>query len=481
MQILTCLGDVTFQNVYKPIDTLPVIAGLAPINYTILFSHIPKAVACLYLSNYANGFLGASNFVIGMTPISCSGLNCTSAFLPGGLLLARRTAETLNGTLLNLNASLLNTGQAILINNAPGYQLEFFPVDDGFSFNAETDCGTYGQSRGDGLHVCFGSNNSTLVVGKPIGFQSADFTGWSVCPSNLYNAGRCFNDMDWTLTLQQTTSMLLYKRYATVAYDSRNLSILSVESVSTPEPAPIDADAVREIATVVFMPGPNATSDDTEMVNSLLFGMGFALRLYEDNFPNDQLLPLVLLQGFISVPFQFSTTAWQWVNATQGSNESTLYALPADLETTATISDVTYRAIASKWTIYVFITLTGLLLIWCNSIFLWILRQKTAIPNSSSFVEVDIGSKSAYPSEVIGLPEDGTSPQVGYQDWAQMLRTAGLGNSESRAIIHMVKDRKIRVVALKGDAESNFLVLVAAKEGEDFEELPMLDRTARYV
>jgi hypothetical protein len=102
-----------------------------------------------------------------MSPVSCTGLNCTSVFIPGGLLLARRTDEVFNGTLLNMNASLLNTGQAVLINNAPGYQLEFFPVDDDFSFNATTDCTTYGQSRGDGLHLCIGSNNSTLAVGQP--------------------------------------------------------------------------------------------------------------------------------------------------------------------------------------------------------------------------------------------------------------------------------------------------------------------------
>lgn len=279
--------------------------------------------------------------------------------------------------------------------------------------------------------------------------------------------------------------MLLYKRYATVAYDSRNLSILSIESVSTPELAPVDSFAVREIATVVFLPGLNATTDDTEMVNSLLFGIGFALRLYQDEFPNDQLLPLRLLQGFISVPFQFSTTAWQWANATQGSNDSSIYALPADLQTTATISEVTYRAIANKWTICVFITLTVILLIWCNSIFLWILRQKTASPNSSSFVEVDIGSKSAYLSKIISdLREDGEPTQVDYQDLSQMLRTAGLGNSESKAIIQRVKDRKIRVVSLKSDANDNFLVLVTANEGQDaggFESLSMLDRTTRYV
>jgi hypothetical protein len=117
--------------------------------------------------NFSNGFLGASNFVIGIDPISCSGINCTSFYLPGGLLLARRTDETLNGTLLNLNASLVNAGQAVLLNNAPGYQLEFFPVHDDFSFNTATDCAIFGESRQDGLHLCIGSNNSTLVLGRP--------------------------------------------------------------------------------------------------------------------------------------------------------------------------------------------------------------------------------------------------------------------------------------------------------------------------
>jgi hypothetical protein len=226
--------------------------------------------------------------------------------------------------------------------------------------------------------------------------------------------------------------MSLYKRYSTVAYNSRNLTILSIESLSPPEPVGVDADGVRDLTAVVFLPGPNATSDDTEMVNSLLFGMGFALRLYQDEFPNDQLLPLVLLQGFISVPFQFSTTAWQWANATSDSNDSTLYALPSDLETTATISQMTYRAVAGKWTICVFMSLTAFLLIWCNAVFLWIIRQNTAMPNSSAFVEIDVGSKSAYPS--------GNSPDD-CSDWSQMLRQSGLGNSESKAIVQSLKGR----------------------------------------
>jgi hypothetical protein len=71
-------------------------------------------------------------------------------------------------------------------------------------------------------------------------------------------------------------------------------------------------------------------------------------------------------------------------------------------------------------------SLTAFLLIWCNVVFLWILLQKTATPNSSAFVEIDVGSKSAYPS---GNSLDN------YSEWSQMLRQSGLDNSESKAIV----------------------------------------------
>src|SRR5436190_137827 len=83
----------------------------------------------------------------------------------------------------------------------------------------------------------------------------------------------------------------------------------------------------------------------------------------------------------------------EWINATATTN-TTEFALPWDLEIMASVAEVTYRAIAKPWTVRLFIALTMLLLIWCNSILLWILAQDTAAPNLWSFVEVDIGSKS---------------------------------------------------------------------------------------
>jgi hypothetical protein len=129
-----------------------------------VLTHLPIAAGCVYFSTYANAILGASNFVTGIDPVSCSGSNCTAVFLPGGIQLTRRL-DVLNGTSLNLNATVLDGAPAVLINDAPGYQVEFFPIEADFSFQPSTDCATFGETRGQGLRLCVASNNSTIVAG----------------------------------------------------------------------------------------------------------------------------------------------------------------------------------------------------------------------------------------------------------------------------------------------------------------------------
>jgi hypothetical protein len=248
----------------------------------------------------------------------------------------------------------------------------------------------------------------------------------------------------------------MFKRYSTTAYDGRNLTILSIESISTPQPTDIQADHLRPIFTAVLTPGFNITSDDTETVNALLYSLGFALRLYQDEFTGDSQLPLVLLQGFLAVPIQFATMAWERTNATSGSNGSE-FALPADLETTASIAEVTYRAKAKPWTVCVFMVLTAVLLLWCNSILLWILTQKTASPNLSSFVEVDIGSKSTEPPTVDHAE---SATEVPIEDWSTMLKRAGLGNAGTTRVVQCLKDKRIRVAGVDCAADEKSLVLV---------------------
>lgn len=156
------LVNITFKNVYHPLYSVSVLAGLAPINISLL-RFVPVSIMCVYFSSNTYSILGASNFVTGVPPVRCSGSNCTSVFLPGGLELARLNDGNLNATLLNGTA--LNHAPVIMINNAPGFQVEFSPMDSDFAFNT-SDCVTFGQQRGQGLYLCVGSRNSTLQAGR---------------------------------------------------------------------------------------------------------------------------------------------------------------------------------------------------------------------------------------------------------------------------------------------------------------------------
>jgi hypothetical protein len=162
-------GDVTFKNVYTPMETVPVLAGIAPLNVTLLEGYFQTSVLAIFFSTYTNAILGSSNFVTGIDPILCSGSNCTSIFLPGGIFNTRRlhpgVQPNLNITLLS--DDLLDKAPAILITNAPGYQIEFSPISQNFSF-LRNDCTMYGQTQGEGLYLCLASDNSSLAAGHKV-------------------------------------------------------------------------------------------------------------------------------------------------------------------------------------------------------------------------------------------------------------------------------------------------------------------------
>lgn len=398
----------------------------------------------------------------GIDPIACTGTDCLSVFLPGSLQVARRV-DHLNGTLLNLNDTLFINADAVVVYNAPGYQLDFYPGEQGFVFDKTQECMTFGETRGQGLFMCVSSNGSAIIAGTPLAYVKVNSLGWSICPTAVYTSGGCFNDTSWTDELQQTTSMSIFKRYSTTAYDSRNLSIRSVESISVPQPVELDPLDLRTVFTAILTPGLTNSSDDTEAIDAGLYYIGWALRAYQDEFTSDLELPLTLLRGILTVPVQFATMAWEWVNATATTN-TTEFALPQDLETTAATAKITYRAKAKPWTVCVFMSLTALLLIWCNSVLLWIVTQKSAAPNLSDFVEVDIGSKSTFSLQTPPELSDGRSGSGELEDWSTTLRSAGLGNAESRSVIQSLKNSNIRVAAVRSSQNEINLVLVTGHE-----------------
>lgn len=298
-------------------------------------------------------------------------------------------------------------------------------------------------------------------------------SGWSVCVTDI--VGSCFLNTSWADPLQQTTSLTAYKRYATVAYDTQNLSILSVESISSPELVEIDATQLSEFFSAVLTPLTNGSSEDNDLVNTVLIETGWALRLFQD-FRSSFQLPIDLLRGFLLVPIQFGTTSWMWVNATQYYTNTTAFALPEDLETTAFTANITYRAVAATWTVIAFIIAVSVLLLWCSLLLLYVLRNNVVAPNTSLFVEVDVGSKSKNPSHIPHFED------AAINDFSTMLRDAGIGNAESGEILRKLKEKRIRLSQINSERDERFLVLLDITDaGNDLDDLQSLSQNTAYL
>jgi hypothetical protein len=103
-----------------------------------------------------------------------------------------------------------------------------------------------------------------------------------------------------------------------------------------------------------------------------------------------------------------------------------------------------------------------MLILWCAIIGVWILRQETAFPNISSFVEINFGSKWLLPNSHGRL--GGGSCQSGTGGFRSMLWAKRLGNAETIAIVKTIEDSMTRVATEK-DSTGDEDVIVLATTG----------------
>jgi hypothetical protein len=215
--------------------------------------------------------------------------------------------------------------------------------------------------------------------------------GWSICPSYLFDFGLCFNDTSWTDQPDESTTLLIHHRYADVAYDLNNFTILSVQSITDPEP--IDPTFVSQtvgnlsyLFSSAFETLPETfNTSDSGFENYTLsycssFDIGWALRLYQDDYRNYPGGPLDVLKGFLTVPLQFSVTAWQWAS---------FDTLPQDLRTKASFSTSSQRALGKLWALIVFTTGAGSLILLSMAALLWVVTRGPRTPDSPKWSELD--------------------------------------------------------------------------------------------
>jgi hypothetical protein len=148
--------------VYASLASIKVYAGLAPLNKALL-SLIPVYVFCIYFEAWGQSILSNSKFAIGVSPVSCSGINCTSIFLPGSLDNIRVYGGYSNSTLFQ-EQDLVGSS-VILAKDAPGYQLDFDSITEVAPFQ-DTDCILYNGRGNDGLYICITTVQQKLLMGQ---------------------------------------------------------------------------------------------------------------------------------------------------------------------------------------------------------------------------------------------------------------------------------------------------------------------------
>jgi hypothetical protein len=187
-------ANVTYKNVYTPYSkdvdasnttnaTQRVVAGLAPVSSYGL-ADVTLSMVNIIAASYTIAFITDPRFVVSIEPVMCSGKDCLSIFLPGGMDAVRYDDSTGMKTLFS--GEFPGDYTTIVVNDAPGYQIEYASissVDSDFQFDQNTDCTMYLQSIGDGLYICMVEKEAQLFLG--IYFRSFPVRSGTYCGRRL--------------------------------------------------------------------------------------------------------------------------------------------------------------------------------------------------------------------------------------------------------------------------------------------------------
>lgn len=303
---------------------------------------------------------------------------------------------------------------------------------------------------------------------------SISISGWSVCPSSLKIAHACSTNKSWTESAHWSLQVTLNQRFATIAYDGYNSSILSIESIGPPHVVPIepsDFEAYHSLA-LSRIPQLMNTSDlrYPAVANSYTaqFGLAWLLRVYLEQFETYENGGMELLEGFLAVSFQFNTLMWSTLD---------FQSLPDNMKTKATLQKVSYRAMIPPWTVWTFSAMAFIILSWSIGCLIWVCAYGPYSPNTSMFPEIDITSKSS--SQNLSRANYRTErSEETLEDLGTLARTAGLGNGMSRAVVDAIKQQRIRCGSCQNANSSEEMIVIVA--GEDMEKIQKL-KLKKYV
>lgn len=163
-------GNVNYKHIFTPTPGQPeiqVFAGLAPLAEelsltALLGSAIPASIINFYYLTFLYSLLSDNRFSLAVPSIACGGTGCVSFFLPGGAAIIKDQHDTN----FLFGEEDIDHSAAVLVNRAPGYQMEFYPAPAGWRFDVDADCAAFGQTEREGLYICLANSDTNIVVGK---------------------------------------------------------------------------------------------------------------------------------------------------------------------------------------------------------------------------------------------------------------------------------------------------------------------------
>lgn len=158
------LSDVSFKPTYRSVHQVPVLqAGLAPMNTSFVQTQWFHDIATDYFWFYFPSLLLDGRISHSLSPVYCSGPSCDGFFIPGPTSVIR-----FDPTAPNITNSLFPDASAFIQYDAPGYQIDFYPIDERYDPSMTlSDCHIYGVG-GLAVQLCLKQSNSSLLAGKSL-------------------------------------------------------------------------------------------------------------------------------------------------------------------------------------------------------------------------------------------------------------------------------------------------------------------------
>jgi len=155
------LSDISFKSTYRTVYQLPVErAGLSPLNTSVSTAPGFNLKATSVFWWFFPSLLTDGTNARAVAPLNCSGAGCASYFLPGLM-----NTIAFDSSRPAITADNYTNAPSFLQNDAPGYQIDFAPIDvETDPGIALSDCQVYGISSLS-IQVCLKKVNTSFMAG----------------------------------------------------------------------------------------------------------------------------------------------------------------------------------------------------------------------------------------------------------------------------------------------------------------------------